>query len=48
MQVAIATWCTYTNFGTYLQAYTLQNYISSLDYEVKILDDSSIIPIPKT
>lgn len=48
MQVAIVTWCTYTNFGTYLQAYALQNYISSLGYEVKILDDSSIIPIPKT
>ena len=48
MQVAIITWCTYTNFGTYLQAYALQNYISSLGYEVKILDDSSIIPIPKT
>lgn len=26
MQVAIVTWCTYTNFGTYLQAYALQNY----------------------
>lgn len=48
MQVAIVTWCTYTNFGTYLQAYALQNYISGLGYEVKILDDSSIIPIPKT
>ena len=48
MRVAIVTWCTYTNFGTYLQAYALQNYISSLGYEVKLLDDSSLILRPKS
>lgn len=40
---AIVTWITYTNFGTYLQAYALQQYIKSLGYKNKILDDASCI-----
>ena len=44
-RIAIITWITYPNFGTYLQAYALQQYIKSLGYDCKILDDS---PYTKT
>lgn len=37
---ATITWITYYNYGTYLQAYALQQYIRSLGYDNKILDDS--------
>ena len=40
---AIITWITYPNFGTYLQAFALQNYIKSLGYINKVLDDSHFI-----
>lgn len=42
-KIANITWITYPNFGTFLQAYALQQYIISLGYEDTILDDSSII-----
>lgn len=42
-KIANITWVTYNNFGTYLQAYALQQYIVSLGYEDRILDDSTII-----
>ena len=42
-KIANITWITYPNFGTFLQAYALQQYIISQGYEDAILDDSSII-----
>lgn len=42
-RIAIVTWVTYTNFGTFLQAYALQKYINQIGYEDMILDDSSKI-----
>ena len=39
MKVAIITWCCYYNFGTYLQAYALQRFLSEKGYDVKIIDD---------
>lgn len=44
-KIANITWITYNNFGTFLQAYALQQYIISLGYEDMILDDSSIIDL---
>ncbi len=40
---ATITWITYPNFGTYLQAYALQQYIISLGYDNSIIDDATII-----
>lgn len=45
MKIAIITWCTYTNFGTYLQAYALQNVLRNMGYDAELLDDSDIINI---
>ena len=42
-KIANITWITYPNFGTFLQAYALQQYIISLGYEDVILDDSTVI-----
>ncbi len=42
-RVAIVTWIKYPNFGTFLQAYALQQVISDLGYNVHILDDSEIM-----
>lgn len=39
-KIANITWVTYYNFGTFLQAYALQQYILSLGYDDVILDDS--------
>jgi hypothetical protein len=44
-KIANITWITYNNFGTFLQAYALQQYIISLGYEDMILDDSPIIDL---
>lgn len=45
---ATVTWISYRNFGTYLQAYALQQVINSLGYTNRIIDDSKIIDsIPK-
>lgn len=41
-KIAIITWVKYLNFGTFLQAYALQQIIRRLGYDVSILDDSSI------
>ena len=38
-KIANITWITYPNFGTFLQAYALQQYIISLGYEDVVLDD---------
>jgi hypothetical protein len=48
MRIAIITWCTYNNFGTYLQAYALQQYLKSMGFEVGLLDDSKFIEIRKS
>lgn len=37
--IAILTWITYENYGTYLQAYALQHLIKKLGYNNKIIDD---------
>lgn len=42
-KVAIVTWIKYFNFGTFLQAYALQQVISDFGYDVYILDDSPIV-----
>ena len=41
-RTATITWLKYNNFGTYLQAYALQQSILKLGYENRILDDESI------
>lgn len=38
-KTATITWLKHYNYGTYLQAYALQQYIKSLGYENVILDD---------
>lgn len=43
---ATVTWLKYKNFGTFLQAYALQQTIISLGYANHILDDSAIISLP--
>lgn len=42
-KIANITWITYHNYGTFLQAYALQEYIKSLGYQNAILNDESII-----
>lgn len=42
-KIANITWVTYRNYGTFLQAYALQQYIESLGFQSAILDDESII-----
>lgn len=44
-KIANVTWVTYYNFGTYLQAYALQQYIIALGYDDVILDDSAYAKI---
>lgn len=39
MKVAIITWCSYYNFGTYLQAYALQTFLQRNGYDAKIIND---------
>mgnify|MGYP000053746760 CR=1 FL=1 len=41
--LAIVTWNTYYNFGTYLQAFALQQYLYQEGFDNMILDDSSYI-----
>jgi len=43
LKTATLTWTSFYNYGTCLQAYALQNYIESLGYENRIIDDSSIV-----
>lgn len=40
---AIITWVTFPNFGTFLQAYALQQVVLSLGYSNAILDDASVV-----
>jgi len=42
-KTATVTWIKYYNFGSYLQAYALQQAILRLGFENAVLDDSSII-----
>ncbi len=41
-KTATVTWIKYHNFGTFLQAYALQQVVVYLEYDNDILDDSSI------
>lgn len=43
IRTATVTWITYRNFGTYLQAYALQQVVTSLGYDNTILSDKNII-----
>ena len=43
IRVAIITWISYFNFGTYLQAYALQKVIQSLGYTCIILSDEKLV-----
>ena len=43
LRTATVTWITYRNFGTYLQAYALQQAMKSLGYENRILDDRRFV-----
>lgn len=40
MKIAIITWCSYQNFGTYLQAYAMQWQLREMGHEAILLDDS--------
>lgn len=42
-RVAIITWISYFNFGTYLQAYALQTVIRSLGYTCSIVSDERMV-----
>ena len=41
MKIAIITWCSYHNFGTYLQAYAIQWQLKKMGHEAMLLDDST-------
>lgn len=43
VRTATVTWITYPNFGTYLQAYALQQVVKHLGYENWILDDRRFV-----
>lgn len=43
LRTATVTWITYRNFGTYLQAYALQQAVKSLGCENRILDDRRFV-----
>lgn len=43
LKTATVTWVTYENFGTYLQAYALQQVLMSLGYENRIIDDRRFV-----
>lgn len=43
LRTATVTWITYQNFGTYLQAYALQQAVKGLGYENWILDDRRFV-----
>lgn len=42
-RVAIVTWVKWHNFGTFLQAYSLQQVIGRMGYDAWILDDSDVV-----
>ena len=39
MKIGIITWCCYHNFGTFLQAYALQSFLTKNGYDVELLND---------
>ena len=43
-KIVIITWITWNNYGTYLQAYALQQALQAMGYDCKILDDACYIP----
>lgn len=43
MKAAIITWCTYPNYGTFLQVYALQQTLKKLSITNKVVDDYSIV-----
>ena len=43
MKTATATWISYNNYGTLLQAYALQKQLQLLGHENVILNDSQIL-----
>ena len=43
MKTATATWISYNNYGTLLQAYALQKQLELLGHENVILNDSQIL-----
>lgn len=50
MKIAIITWCSYPNYGTYLQAYAMQWQLRSMGHNAVLLDDSiytTNLPRPK-
>ena len=43
LHTATVTWITWPNFGSYLQAYALQQVIKGLGYDNKIIDDGRVV-----
>lgn len=43
MKIATVTWLTYNNYGTQLQAYALQKFLTINGHENEILDDNDIL-----
>ena len=43
LRTATVTWITYPNFGTYLQAYALQQTVLRLGYDNRIIDDCRFV-----
>ncbi len=43
MKTATITWITYDNYGTVLQALSLQDYIKSIGFENEIISDKAIV-----
>ncbi len=44
MRTATITWITYSNYGTYLQAYALQSFLKNNNIENVIISDENMIP----
>lgn len=44
-KIATITWNSYYNFGTYLQAYALQQFLLSNGYDTTVIDDSKFAKI---
>lgn len=42
-KIAQITWITYTNYGTFLQAFALQQVLNQLGYDSVIIDDSRLV-----
>lgn len=44
MKIAIVTWISYNNYGTFLQAFALQSFLCQNGYDAYLLSDQRIIP----